>query len=758
VAGQNEDADIHLNREWVQQAFSKTPAPATDDRLIVVHEDSPGDTKLGRCAFGGPLRLGDKVYTRGIGVNSRSVLRISLTRPAKRFLADIGLDRNVDGTAASVTMHVRVGDKDLFATPVIRPNGKVHSIDVPLDGATTFDLIVNNGGDGRGWDQADWADARIILADGSESWIDDLARQWQLGAGLPFSFVYAGQHSAVFLNDWQQQIEDESIDNTKRRRTLTLTDPKTKLEVRAVCTIYNDTPGADWTLYFTNNGNADTPVLEQVKALDTTVTLPVGHEPILHQLRSTSAVDDWLPYQTPLPTGERIEFAPIRGRSSCGACPFFNLQWNGGGVITAIGWTGQWVASIEHTADRLCLQAGMQNMHLKLRPGETVRTPRILQLYWTGQNLDRSYNLFRQTMFRHVMPKIDGQNVTPPIAHLSTAFYETDNGTEAIVLSHLEAAKDLGFEFFWLDAYYGKYRFPTVGHYVRPFLRGLDTKRFPRGIRPVSDAAHQNNMKFLWWVEPERICPSTLMAIEHPEWVVIPEEGPWGMFNLAIPEARRYITDYMIDAVKEFRVDCLRIDNAVDYRTCWALLDKKTPDRVGINEIRYVEGLYRMWDDIRAAHPHLFIDNCSSGGHRIDLETCSRSIPLWRTDATIGPLLGRDFNQAALQNQIMTAGLSRFVPFSTSGQMGATPYLFRSGFNAGIAFCEDVRPAEYPRDLLKQAIAEAKRIRKYYFGNFYPLSDVTTTTSETSTRSRMSPPVTANGASSSTIGRPKTTV
>ena len=58
--------------------------------------------------------------------------------------------------------------------------------------------------------------------------------------------------------------------------------------------------------------------------------------------------------------------------------------------------------------------------------------------------------------------------------------------------------------------------------------------------------------------------------------------------------------------------------------------------------------------------------------------------------------------------------------------MGSTPYWFRSGFNAGIAFGEDVRPADYPRDQLKQAIAEGKRIRKYYFGNFYPLNDVTT--------------------------------
>jgi len=62
-----------------------------------------------------------------------------------------------------------------------------------------------------------------------------------------------------------------------------------------------------------------------------------------------------------------------------------------------------------------------------------------------------------------------------------------------------------------------------------------------------------------------------------------------------------------------------------------------------------------------------------------------------------------------------------------SGQMGATPYLFRSGVNGGgISFAEDVRPANYPRDLLKRAIAEAKRLRKYYFGDYYPLTDVTT--------------------------------
>jgi alpha-galactosidase len=74
----------------------------------------------------------------------------------------------------------------------------------------------------------------------------------------------------------------------------------------------------------------------------------------------------------------------------------------------------------------------------------------------------------------------------------------------------------------------------------------------------------------------------------------------------------------------------------------------------------------------------------------------------------------------------MSAGLNRYLLFSTVGQMGATPYLFRSGFNGGIAFGEDIRGSDYPRELLKQGVAEGKRIRKYFYGNFYPLSEANT--------------------------------
>ncbi|MHB8863745.1 MAG: hypothetical protein ACYC6N_15185, partial [Pirellulaceae bacterium] len=107
--------------------------------------------------------------------------------------------------------------------------------------------------------------------------------------------------------------------------------------------------------------------------------------------------------------------------------------------------------------------------------------------------------------------------------------------------------------------------------------------------------------------------------------------------------------------------------------------------------------------------------------------TCSRALALWRSDNTCD-MVGSDparIAHAAIKNQVMSLGLNRYLPFSTVGQMGSTPYLFRSGYNAGIAFAEDCRPPDYPRDQVRQAIEEGKRIRPYWFGDFYPLSEPT---------------------------------
>ena len=291
---------------------------------------------------------------------------------------------------------------------------------------------------------------------------------------LPFSFVYGGRNSSEFLRMWSREVKEEKVSDTMSRRTLTLTDPDTQLEVKAVCLIYLDTAGVDWTVYFTNKGDKDSPVIEQVKALDTAVltgTSSPGRAPPAER-RSVRRPTTGCPSTSRGSKGtadrvrrherqvvQRLSLVQRRlGQRRC---------HHGHRLVRPVERLG------EAQDGDFAAQAGMQNLHTVLHPGESIRSPRILQLHWQGGDQYRAYNLFRRTMFAHIMPRIDGQLVVPPIVHLSTSFYELNDSNEQNVLSHLESINGLGFEMFWLDAYWtGPNGFPnSMGNYGFPIER-----------------------------------------------------------------------------------------------------------------------------------------------------------------------------------------------------------------------------------------------------------------------------------------------
>jgi alpha-galactosidase len=135
-----------------------------------------------------------------------------------------------------------------------------------------------------------------------------------------------------------------------------------------------------------------------------------------------------------------------------------------------------------------------------------------------------------------------------------------------------------------------------------------------------------------------------------------------------------------------------------------------------MTEIGYVQGHYAMWDDLRAQHPGLLIDNCASGGRRIDLETCSRSVPLWRSDTSCSP--GHpDWNQ------VQTFGLSQYIPFHTACVWSPGSYDVRSAATAGLICQFDYLGRDFDWPMAKTSVAEAKANRRFWYGDFYPLAN-----------------------------------
>ena len=554
-----------------------------------------------------------------------------------------------------------------------------------------------------------------------------LRRQWvaqhfdaKAGA-LPFSFIYGDRPAAALLPTWKLERTPAKRQSGRTQRTLTCTDPATGLRVRCDLTEYDDSPAAEWVLHFENRGNQDTPILERVLPLDAEFkTAPQANVVIHHSLGDKNSGQSFAPVEDILsPAGSKeLVFAPTGGRSSDGQMPFFNLAWQGGGVAMAIGWSGQWEARFHRSAQgALAAQAGQQLVHCKLHPGESIRTPRMLLVFWAGSGPIRGNNLFRQVLMAHYLPRRNGELVFSPIC-ASVNWTAPDGSYEEPHVSVMAPLARRGIEVFWSDMdpqqWYPK-GFPTGTGTWEP-----DLAKYPRGLKPIGDAARAAGLDYLLWFEPERVAPGTRIDREHPEWVMPPQKEWSKLFRLHDEQARRWLTDYIDVQISAGQVRWLRWDFNIEPLGFWRRND--APDRQGITEIRHVEGLYAMWDDLRARHPGLVIDLCASGGRRIDLEALTRGVPLWHSDmqCTGKPGLTAD--------QLQNAGLWRWVPMHGCGNFAYEPsYAFRSAMTSGnilIAGNPQGRASTADADTeetVRRTVAIYQRLRPYMLGDFYPL-------------------------------------
>jgi alpha-galactosidase len=541
----------------------------------------------------------------------------------------------------------------------------------------------------------------------------------------PFSFVYGGKPSTGLLSHWLRGEKIEPTTDGREKHTITYDDPSTGLEVAVEVTRCKDFPALDWVMRFSNRGNADSPLLEQVLPLNLRFGVHPGDMLLHHSNGSTATDTDFLPVDEALLPDAAVDLAPHGGRSSMGVLPFFNLAWPGGGLVWAVGWSGQWAQHVERSgSDAIELKAGQQTFRAILHPGESIRTPRILMMPWPGDDYLIGQNLLRRVLLAHYVPRRDGEIVMPPVSQNSWFVFDAGNGTtEANQLEHIRALPALGGEVWWLDAGWFQGGWPHgVGSLVpKP-------ENFPHGLRPLADEAHKLGLKFLVWFETERVAPTSPVATEHPEFVLGWKTGKSrdGLFNLGDPIARGWLTDQLSKCIGEWEIDIYRTDfNRLMPLDFWHAAD--SPERQGITENHYIEGLYTMWDELLRRHPNLVFDDCAAGGRRIDLEMITRSYNLSRSDT---PCLKPS---TAAWDQAQTAGLSLFVPLnstlSTSGLPGyedTNLYALRSSAGVGFSVCQDNLAKGFPTELFKKVIAEVRTFRPLYQGDFYPLTTINT--------------------------------
>lgn len=705
---------------WAAAKFEVVPPLRTAEPALVVLANNDPVQKNSRS--GKPMRLVAQEYTRGLFCHAFSKIIVRLPSPGASFSAIVGVDSNeqTSGGRGSVDFSVNVGGAEKFRSGVMCEGMAGKAVKVELGGANEFILQVNETPDGISCDQADWADAKVTLADGRELWLADLplreGERTPYSTELPFSFVYDGKPSAELLKAWKHERRSRKLDEQRTERVSVWTDPATGFQLRCGAIEYVDFPTVEWTLQFKNAGTNDTPILSDVLALDTRLEKNGSGDFVLHHHKGTFVrADDFEPLTTTLKPNGQLRFAPPAGRPLGHVFPYFNLeQQTGEGVIAVVGWPGQWFA--EFTRDKgsgLRVIAGQEKVHLRLKPGEEIRTPLVVLQFWRGDWI-RAQNIWRRWMVAHNIPRPNGQPpgplLTPCSSHQFGEMIQADEASQKLFIDRYLEEK-LAPDYWWMDAgwyfHYGQ-GWPQVGTWE------VDTARFPRGLRAVTEHAHAKGVKSIVWFEPERVTPGTFLYTNNPAWL-LGRDGGQKLLNLGHDEARAWLINHIDRLLTEQGIDLYRQDYNVDPLNFWRGADAE--DRQGITENHYVTGYLAYWDELLKRHPGMLIDTCASGGHRNDLETLRRSLPFLRSD----------FIQDAVGNQCHTYGLSLWLPYHGTGTDQLGVYDLRSALACPhFIACWDVRDRKLDYDFIRKTIGDWRQYAPNYLGDFYPLSPYTT--------------------------------
>ncbi len=190
------------------------------------------------------------------------------------------------------------------------------------------------------------------------------------------------------------------------------------------------------------------------------------------------------------------------------------------------------------------------------------------------------------------------------------------------------------------------------------------------------------------------------------------------MLNLGNEDARHYIVEALAKFIMNCHVSYLRID--FNYEPLWYWKYHDSEERWGVTEIKYINGLYKMLDELKSRFPHLEIDNCASGGRRLDYRMFRRAIPLFMTDY----FCAGDHKNAAVQLQNFQ--LARWLPIH--GAMAGdrrSDYAFRSHLApaSGFDWSADEETLRKFAPWYARMAEQAKRAGKLLMKDLYLLTE-----------------------------------
>lgn len=258
------------------------------------------------------------------------------------------------------------------------------------------------------------------------------------------------------------------------------------------------------------------------------------------------------------------------------------------------------------------VEIGLEDSSLSLTvaPGETVALPEII-CYRTRNAADLDAPILHEVCRELYTPR------KLPIMY-NTWLLEFDHIDIDNIYRQVDTAAEIGIEYFVIDAgWFGNGRTwdQCIGDWVE------NTKSaFAGRLREVSDYVRAHGMIFGLWLEPERALGTAESVAAHPEYYFKNRENYF--LNYADPAARAFMTETVSALIDTYGLGYMKFDfnSTLPY------------DPAHTAFYRYMQGQEIFVRGIKEKYPDLYLTNCASGGHRMELGQAKMFDSFWISD------------------------------------------------------------------------------------------------------------------------------
>lgn len=313
------------------------------------------------------------------------------------------------------------------------------------------------------------------------------------------------------------------------------------------------------------------------------------------------------------------------GRSCKQLDPWAGLTLADGAMSVAVGHGGNWRMEVSRAKGSVLAGLHGEIFEKELAPGASFAGVRVAAA--CGSDAEEACRALRDFIYHHVS-RIGQEHWTEaPVVYNPWWPYEDRFINEDVCRRNADAARALGVTQFMLDAGWFGDEQDTGAHMdwfeKRGDWKNVNRQRFPHGMAALCRDINARGLKFGMWCEIEAIGQQAQIRFEHPEYTACRGDEFLGYACMASPEVRAWAKSVLVQLIEEYGARWIKFDFNLDPG-----LGCDRPGHghgKGDGLFEHYRGYYRLLDEIHAQYPDVVLENCSSGGLRLDFETLSHT-------------------------------------------------------------------------------------------------------------------------------------